>query len=106
MAGFIERRFRFVKSFLWLFLAIGWVAPKGPEPGRLTWRGRHVNRVFCILFYKRQVALMRTTPRAAAEKRSESTLVRDFIGREMQRGFDFERVRHLIGALPASRRIG
>jgi hypothetical protein len=37
--------------------------------------------------------------RAAAEKRSESALVRDMIDREMQRGFDFNRVRHLVGSL-------
>ena len=37
--------------------------------------------------------------RAAAEKRSESSLVREMIEREMQRGFDFERVRHLVGSV-------
>jgi hypothetical protein len=45
---------------------------------------------------KQREALRR---RAAAEKRSESTLVCDFIGREMQRGFDFERVCHLVGGI-------
>ena len=37
--------------------------------------------------------------RAAAEKRSESSLVREMIEREMRGGFDFERVRHLIGSV-------
>jgi len=37
--------------------------------------------------------------RAAAEKRSESALVRDLIDREIQRGFDFDRVRHLVGSV-------
>jgi hypothetical protein len=37
--------------------------------------------------------------RAAAEKRSESALVREMIDREMQREFDFERVRHLVGSI-------
>jgi hypothetical protein len=35
--------------------------------------------------------------RAAAAKQSESALVRELIDREMQCGFDFERVRHLAG---------
>jgi plasmid stability protein len=37
--------------------------------------------------------------RAAAEKKSESALVRELIEREMLRGFHFERVRHLIGSV-------
>jgi predicted DNA-binding protein len=37
--------------------------------------------------------------RAAAEKRTESALVRELIDREMQRGFNFERVRHLVGSV-------
>jgi predicted DNA-binding protein len=37
--------------------------------------------------------------RAAAEKRTESALVREIIDREMQGGFDFERVRHLAGSI-------
>jgi hypothetical protein len=37
--------------------------------------------------------------RAAAERRSESALVRDLIDREMQRGFDFDRIRHLVGSI-------
>ncbi len=37
--------------------------------------------------------------RAAAEKRSESALVRDLIDREISRGFDFKRVRHLVGSI-------
>ena len=45
---------------------------------------------------KQREALRR---RATAEKRSESALVREMIDREMQRGFDFERVRHLVGSV-------
>lgn len=37
--------------------------------------------------------------RAAAEKRTESALVREIIEREIRRGFDFERVRHLVGSI-------
>jgi len=37
--------------------------------------------------------------RAASEKRSESALVRQMIEREIHRGFDFERVRHLVGSI-------
>jgi hypothetical protein len=37
--------------------------------------------------------------RAVAEKRSESALIREMIEREIQRGFDFEQVRHLIGSV-------
>lgn len=37
--------------------------------------------------------------RAAAAKKSESALVRDLIEREMQQGFDFDRVRHLAGSV-------
>jgi predicted DNA-binding protein len=37
--------------------------------------------------------------RALAEKRTESALVREMIQREIQRGFDFERVRHLVGSV-------
>jgi predicted DNA-binding protein len=37
--------------------------------------------------------------RAAAEKRSESALVRDIIEHGMDRYFDFERVRHLVGSV-------
>lgn len=37
--------------------------------------------------------------RAAAEKRSESALVREMIEREMQGGFDYDRVRHLVGSV-------
>jgi predicted DNA-binding protein len=40
--------------------------------------------------------------RAAAEKRSESALVRDLIDREINRGFDFNRVRHLVGSIASS----
>jgi hypothetical protein len=35
--------------------------------------------------------------RAIAEKRSESALVREMIQQHLTRGFDFERVRHLVG---------
>jgi len=45
---------------------------------------------------KQREALRR---RAAAEKRSESALVRDLIEREIQRGFDFDRVRYLVGSI-------
>ena len=37
--------------------------------------------------------------RAAAEKRSESALLRELIERELQRGFDFDHVRHLVGSV-------
>jgi len=40
--------------------------------------------------------------RAAAEKRSESALVRDLIDREISHGFDFKRVRHLVGSITSS----
>ena len=40
--------------------------------------------------------------RAAAAKQSESALVRELIEREMQRGFDFERVRHLAGSVASN----
>jgi predicted DNA-binding protein len=42
--------------------------------------------------------------RAAAEGRSESALVREMIEREMNRGFDFERVKHLIGSVRTDRK--
>ena len=45
---------------------------------------------------KQREALRR---RAAAEKRSESALVREMIDREMQREFDFDHVRHLVGSI-------
>ena len=45
---------------------------------------------------KQREALRR---RAAAEKRSESALVRDLIDREIRRGFDFDRIRHLVGSI-------
>jgi len=38
----------------------------------------------------------------AAKKRSESAVVRDLIDRELQRGFDFDRVRHLVGSVASS----
>ena len=37
--------------------------------------------------------------RAGAEKRSESAIVREIIEREMQRGFNYERIRHLVGSV-------
>lgn len=40
--------------------------------------------------------------RAAAEKRTESALVRQLIEREIRRGFDFERVRHLVGSVAST----
>jgi predicted DNA-binding protein len=48
---------------------------------------------------KQREALRR---RATAEKRSESALVREIIDRELQRRFDFDRVRHLIGSIASS----
>jgi len=48
------------------------------------------------LLKKQRDALKR---RAAAEKRSESALVRDLIDREMHREFNFDRVRHLVGSI-------
>jgi hypothetical protein len=50
---------------------------------------------------KQREALRR---RAAAEKRSESALVREMIDREMQRGFAFDRVRHLVGSITSPQR--
>ena len=44
--------------------------------------------------------------RAAAAKQSESALVRDLIEREMQRGFHFERVRHLAGSVASEQQRG
>ncbi len=40
--------------------------------------------------------------RAAAQEKSESALVRELIDREMARGFNFERVRNLVGAVTSS----
>lgn len=48
---------------------------------------------------KQREALRR---RAAAEKRSESALLRDLIERELQRGFDFDCVRHLVGSIASA----
>jgi len=42
--------------------------------------------------------------RAAAEGRSESALVREMLDREINQGFDFERVRHLIGSVRIDRK--
>jgi len=42
--------------------------------------------------------------RAAAEKRTESALVRELIDREMQRAFDFQRVRHVVGSVASPRK--
>jgi Ribbon-helix-helix protein, copG family len=50
---------------------------------------------------KQREALRR---RAAAEKRSESALLRDLIERELRRGFDFDNVRHLLGRIASSPR--
>jgi plasmid stability protein len=50
---------------------------------------------------KQREALRR---RAAAEKRSESALVRDMINRELGRGFDFDQVRHFVGSIASSAR--
>jgi hypothetical protein len=48
-----------------------------------------------IRLSKAQRAALRR--RALAEKRSESALIREMIDRQMQRGFDFDQVRHLVG---------
>jgi hypothetical protein len=53
------------------------------------------------LSVKQREALKR---RAAAENRSESALVRDLINRELQRGFDFNHVRHLVGSIASAPR--
>ena len=37
--------------------------------------------------------------RARAEGKSASALVREMLDREIDRGFDFERVRHLVGSV-------
>lgn len=42
--------------------------------------------------------------RAAAEKTTESALVREILEREIHRGFDFERVRHVIGSVSSNRK--
>ena len=55
-----------------------------------------------IRLSKNQRELLRR--RAAAGKQSESALVREIIDREMQRGFDFERVRHLVGSITSPQR--
>ena len=52
---------------------------------------------------KQRAALKR---RAAAEKRTESAVVRQLIERELGRAFDFERVRHLIGSVTSPPRHG
>ena len=79
-------------------------------PTLYSWR---VNHMSCILSYTPYVNFMGTTltirlpakqrealrRRAATERRSESALVRDLIEREIQRGFDFDRVRHLVGSI-------
>jgi predicted DNA-binding protein len=66
-----------------------------------------------MMYYTRYLLVMETTltirlpakqrealrRRAAAEKRSESAVVRDLIERELQRGFDFDNVRHLVGRI-------
>jgi len=42
--------------------------------------------------------------RAGAEGRTESALVREILDREVNRGFDFEKVRHLVGSLRLDRK--
>ena len=70
----------------------------------------------CILSYTLLVYFMETTltirlpvrhreplrRRAATEKRSELAIVRDLIDREINRGFDHNRVRHLVGSIAGS----
>jgi hypothetical protein len=50
---------------------------------------------------KQRDALIR---RARAEGRSASALVREMLEREVHRGFDFERVRHLMESVCIDRR--
>lgn len=42
--------------------------------------------------------------RAKAEKKTESALLREMIDRETERGFDFDRVRHLAGSVRIDRK--
>jgi predicted transcriptional regulator len=42
--------------------------------------------------------------RAKAEKKTESALLRELIERETNRGFSFERVRHLAGSVRIDRK--
>jgi plasmid stability protein len=56
-----------------------------------------VGTTLTIRLPKRQREALRR--RAAAEKRTESALVREIIDREMQRGFEFGRVRQLVGSI-------
>ena len=72
----------------------------------------------CIMSYRGYLRVVKTTltirlparqrealkRRAAAERRSESALVRDMIDREIQRGFDFDRIRHLVGSITSPAR--
>ena len=51
---------------------------------------------------KRQREALRR--RAKAEQKTESALLRELIERETNRGFDFERVRHLIGSVRIDRK--
>lgn len=41
--------------------------------------------------------------RAISEKKSEAAVVREILSREMDRGFEFERVRHLVGSVSIDR---
>ena|SRR5262245_24660132 len=59
--------------------------------------GFFMETTLTIRLPKAQRAALRR--RAAAEKRSESALVREMIEREMRHHFDFERVRHLVGSI-------
>jgi len=61
-----------------------------------------MNTTLTIRLPKAQRAALRR--RALAEKRTESSLVREMIDREMNHGFDFERVQHLAGAVEIDRK--
>jgi hypothetical protein len=50
---------------------------------------------------KQRAALKR---RAAAEKRSEAAVLRDLIECELERGFDFDDVRDLVGKIASAPR--
>ena len=56
-----------------------------------------MNTTLTIRLSKAQRAALRR--RALAGKKTESALVREMIDREMNHGFDFERVRHLVGTV-------
>src|SRR5260370_38827566 len=93
--------------------------PKACGSGGIEHRSRAtLISLSCLLSYICQSLHMETTltvrlpkkqrdalkRRAAAEKRSESAVVRELIEREMDRGFEFERVRHVVGSIVSPRK--